>query len=223
MAMSNTKRIINELCTLETESAAIIPRDSYYILKIRIEASKKIKESYLSDVAEKLLLTDPNPSSVYYSNGLLLLIFPATEDTEDENDTVTHQLEGNHDLIVSKYCMLLSKLLPTDNISVQIIHLLSKTKVFSYLSYIIFTEYQNMIVKLSEGEITVKELNFRTDNELKNILLTKHKVDLDKIPAEHKYGVVMNVKRVKNKVNYTRMSEAFDARDTKKYISFIFS
>lgn len=216
--MSNTKSIINELCTLETESAAIIPKDYYYALKIKTASPKTIS---LKEIAENLLLTDPAPSSIYYSKDSLFIIFPAAQEAEDESIVITHQLEGNHNLIVSKYCMMLSKLLPNSDISVQIVHLPSKTKVFSYMSYIVFAEYQNTIIKLSQGDITPKELKFRTDNELKHILLTKKGLNMDNIPTEQKYGVFMRVKRTKNKVSYLTMSEPFDARDTKKYISFM--
>lgn len=218
MALSNTKRIINELSGLETESATIVPLECCYILKIKIDTTES-----LNTLAEKLLLTDPSPSSAYYSEGMLILIFPAAKEVlEGESNETSHQLNGNHNLIVSKYCFevmnLLGKIVP---VSIQIVHLLSKTKVFSYMSYIVFTNYQDTLVKLSGNKITSKELNFRTDNELKNLLLTKYHVDVDSVPVEVKYGVVLCVKRVKNKYNYTKMSELFDARDARKYTSFI--
>jgi hypothetical protein len=218
---SNTKRIINELSTLETESASVIPPNYCYILKIKVCGS--FKES-LSKIAEQLSLTDPTPSSVYYSRDVLLLIFSAAQEISEENTIITHQLDGNHNLIVSKYCLMLAKLIPTvEKIDIRIVHLSSKTTAFSYLSYIIFTEYQESILLLSKGKITSKDLNFRTDNELKQLLITKCNVNLDdETPPEYKYGVLLRAKRVKNKVNYVKMSELFDARDTKKYISFIF-
>jgi hypothetical protein len=233
---SNTKRIINELSTLETESASIVPSNYCYILKIKVcgphkdslnsacNAESKSLLGSLNKIAESLLLTDPAPSSVYYSRDILLLIFSAAQELSEENTAVTHQLDGNHNLIVSRYCVMLARLLPTvEKIDIRIVHLSSKTAVFSYLSYIIFTEYQESILLLSKGKITNKDLNFRTDNELRQLLITKCNVNLDdEVPPENKYGVLLRAKRIKNKANYVKMSELFDARDTKKYISFIF-
>lgn len=218
MTQSSMKRILNELQTLESESVTTIPTNYCYVLKIKVT-----KPQDMGFICEKLLLSQPRPSSVYYSKNVVLLIFPASSLTDDPSDTTLHQLCGNHHLIVSKYVRLLSSYFETDcEVTVEIVHFSSKTKVFSYVSYIIFLELRSTLEKLANNKITSKEFTFRTEQEINNMLLERCNIDIENVDPVEKYGVLMNAKSVKGRTIYSRLSEPFDARNTKKYISFMF-
>jgi hypothetical protein len=124
---------------------------------------------------------------------------------------------------VSKYTRLLClHLTDAKDITVEMVHLSSKTKVFSYISCIVFLEYRETLIRLSNGKLTQKELNFRTENELKELIVERCNVDMDNVDPIEKYGELVRMKRTKTKAIYTKLSEPFDARDIKKYTGFIF-
>lgn len=211
--ISSTKRVCNDMHSLEEENVKIIPPDDYYILKIKVYDAEKLDRS----LAEKVLNENPKPLIVYYSYDIMLLLFSCVKGTSMSN----HQLNGNHNLIVSKYIRFFTQaLLQSKDITAEIIHLHSRTIIFTYLSWIVFQTTQNNFVRLSDGKITTKDLQFLTEKELKNKFSNDKWDDLD--PHE-KYGTLLHAKQNKNCVEFFGLSEPFDARDTKKYMTFIFS
>jgi hypothetical protein len=83
-------------------------------------------------------------------------------------------------------------------------------------------EYRETLIRLSNGKLTQKELNFRTENELKELIVERCNIDMDNVDPIEKYGELVRMKRTKTKAIYTKLSEPFDARDIKKYTGFIF-
>lgn len=211
--ISSTKRVCNDMQSLEEENVKIIPPDDYYILKIKFYDAGKLERS----LSERVLTEDPKPLVVYYSHDVMLLLFSCVKGTLMTN----HQLDGNHNLIVSKYVRFFTQVLPqSKDITVEIIHLHSRTVIFTYLSWIVFQTTQNSFVRLSNGRITTKDLQFLTEKELKSKFSERESWD-DLNPHE-KYGTLLALKQSKNSIDFFSLSEPFDARDTKKYMAFIF-
>ena len=222
--MSYVKKLTNEMILCEKESVNIIPPNFYYIVKIKFQIPQADDNmNLIAEISEIALHLAPKPIAVYYSSDTILLIFPRIECSITNNfDSQHHEFEGNHNLIVSKYVLLFSKQLPmTSNISAEIVHFETQIKIFTYLSWIIFQTSQKAMIKLSNGSITQKEIQFRTDGELK-IILEKQGVIWNNINSNEKYGALIRLKRKKEKTSVMYLSEFLDARDTKKYINFLF-
>lgn len=211
--ISSTKRVCNDMQVLEEENVKIIPPEDYYILKIKFYETEKLTRS----LSEKVLIEFPKPLVVYYSCDIMLILFSCVKGISSAG----HQLNGNHNLIVSKYIRFFTQNSPqSKDITAEIIHLRSRTVIFTYLSWIIFRTTQNNFVRLSEGRITTKDLQFLTEKELKSKFSEQE--DWDNLDPHEKYGTLMAAKQNKNSVEFLSLSEPFDARDTKKYMAFIF-
>jgi hypothetical protein len=211
--ISSTKRVHNDMHSIEEENLTIIPPEDYYALKIKFYESEKLDRS----ISEKLLNETPKPLVVYYSHDFMLVLFSSMK------ESLRHQLNGNHNLIVSKYARFFAQNCPTaKDISIEIVHLHSRTIIFTYLSWIIFQTFQNNLVRLSKGHITPKDLQFLTEKELKTKFSECNNSKWDNLEPHEKYGTVLHMKQIKKTTEYFGLSELFDARDTKKYTSFIF-
>lgn len=211
--ISSTKRVCNDMRSLEEENMKIIPPDDYYILKIKFYETTPLEKS----LPEKVLNETPKPLAVYYSCDIMLILFSCVKGTS----MVSHQLNGNHNLIVSKYVRFFTQALPqSKDITAEIIHLHSRTVIFTYLSWIVFQTTQNNFVRLSNGVITNKDLQFLTERELKN-KFSEHE-NWDDLDSHEKYGTLLTAKQSKNCTDFFVLSEPLDARDTKKYMAFIF-
>jgi hypothetical protein len=233
MAVSSTKKLNNEMLSFEKESAVIINPLNYYIIKIEFKGLKLSEETDIDieNAAQRALISEPLPLVVYYSSYVILMVFSCKE-----NETDIHQQDGITDLIISKYVYFFSKNLPrADNIFVRIIKFESPIQIVTYISWIIFQTSHKTMVDLSDNEITQKELQFRTESELKLILENKN-IIWDSINSNVKYGVVLRINRKKDVYksskdnsksdsirNIIKLSEPFDFRDNKKYLKFIFS
>ena len=211
--ISSTKRVHNDMHSLEEENITIIPPKDYYALKIKFYSSEKLD----SLVPEKLLNENPKPLVVYYSHDFMLVLFSCAKELSN------HQFNGNHNLIVSKYARFFAQNYPAaKDITVEIVHLHSRTVIFTYLSWIIFQTSQNNLVRLSKGLITPKDLQFLTEKELKTKFSEGNNLKWDDLDPHEKYGTVLHMRQIKKSTEYFGLSELFDARDTKKYTTFIF-
>jgi hypothetical protein len=251
MAQSHVKKITSEMISLEKESIKFVPADYYYFVKVTIDSipedinSNEDDEDILqiSHIAESLLKEiTPKPIIVYYtsptdlssgSSSIIMMLFSCLDNNDADciNDSVnTREFDGNHNLIVSKYVSFFVKKFSSlrlsfdeqiPDINVSIVHIETQTKIFTYLSWIIFQVSQNRMIELSKGKITAKEIQFRTDGELK-VILAKQNVIWDELDPHIKFGTILRCKHKKNGVNILRMSELLDARDAKKYLTFLF-
>lgn len=216
--ISSTKRLHNEMINFETDNAKIIPPNKYYIINITVEnknSSGSLK-SNLEFIESQLSSVTSNPLSIYYSVNKILLTFSSVDDNE------SHQLNGNSELIISKYMFSFTKnLSDVTNISAKIIQFSTQIEIFAYVSWIIYQTTQETIIRLSKGVITSKELHFRTEYELINILETNG-VSWEKCDSSEKYGTLMKLGRKKNSIIVVKMSESFDSRENKKYLKFMF-
>ena len=226
--MSNTKRLAGEMSSFEAESSKIIPPSSLYAVKISFDQILSIED--IKKIATDELYSDPRPLSVYYNENTMILFFSYVVENYylpgGSAELFYHQLGGNHHHIVSKYTTNFARnpLLITSKITVSIIEFQMQTQVIAYLGWTIFQTSQDMLVKLSNGKITDELLQFRTQSELKDLLLGYTGVKWDDIKPQPKYGCIIKLKRKKNKSFIIEMSESFDARETKKYTNyFVFS
>ena len=73
----------------------------------------------------------------------------------------------------------------------------------------------------SSGTITAADINTKTSSELMS-MLKESGADWDAISDTEKYGIFYKLKKRRGKVIVSSISEAFDARDTRKYTTFIF-
>jgi len=213
MSWSSVKRLTNEMISIENNSSKFIPKDNYYIVKIRIDEQKN---NEMKNLAELMLYSSPQPICVYYTCSEVDLVFSCVE--EDE----VHQFEGSHHRIVSHYAKEFARESKKSNIvDINIVELNSQTQVITYLGWVVFQTSQNAMQKLSDGKITDKLVHFRTEKELQDIL-TQEGVDWDKVSSFEKYGTFIRLRKKKDNVYITELSEQFDAREYKRYTSFIF-
>ncbi len=222
---SSIKNLYNEIANLELNSTKFIPHDQFYIVKSIFLVKEETLHS-LTDILNQCLQLSPKMSACHYSyvehNGStqsdifelsLLFIF-----SDQENK---HQLDGNHHLIISKYVLFISSVFTDiESIQTSIIQFESNMQLFIYLSWFVYNLSRRVLMIKSDGYITNKEINFRTDSELKELLKEKVSIDWDLLPNEEKYGVL---KRIKKKSENVVISEQLDVREYKKYINFIFA
>jgi hypothetical protein len=209
----SVKKISNEMQELEKTSTKYIPNDNYYIVKIIIDSQQN---DLLNVIETTLKLTDPQPLAIFYSSNNIAIIFSCVEDNH------IHQLEGDNSLIVSKYVLYFSRILSNNiDICAKIIHFETQTQLCCYISYLIHQTSQELMIILSKGTITSKELQFRTEAELK-IILEKQGINWQEYDVTKKYGIILKLKRKNKKIIIEKMSEKFDAREFSRYKNFIF-
>jgi len=221
---SSIKNLSSEITNLIAESTNLIPIESFYVIKTVVNVNEEILHSF-SEIISKCLNFQPKPSACYHSytelqNDIfelsIILIFPFAEEK--------HQLNGDHDLMVSKYTYFYSKIFSESNeILTKIIHFESDIQLFMYISWYSYNISRKCMCSHSNGSVTTKEINFRTDNELIDILGNVEGVMWDELSNEEKYGVISKIKKKKGEFVISTISEILDTREYKKYINFIFS
>ena len=220
--MSYTKRLQNEMNSLEKESDKCIPFDKFYIIKMKIEFGKYDFEDL--KVWSKKLLTensDHQPNAVYIYNSGVCLVYSSLKEGE-------HFLSGSHQFICSHYVSLfnnfLFKVCKDDQkivVVCKIIHFNTQTQAISYISNEIYSNTQSILMKYSKGSITQRDILHKTFEELVHILKKKGIVWED-ISKEERFGICFNLKRKRDKLMVVSLSENFDARENKKHLNFIF-
>lgn len=218
MAWSSVKRLSNEMDSLESDSDRFIQPDMYYIVRFKVDNNDDIQVKTflpLRNFAESMLSSDPRPAAAYHNIDTISLIFSCSIDSEE------HQFSGSHHRIVSKYASALARVVPLD-VSVGIIEFETQTQIVTYLGLDIFHTSQNAMKRLSGGKITDNLLHFRTEKELRD-MLNDQGVDWNDVDPAEKYGTLIKLKSKKGKVTISSLSEHFDARETKRYINFVFN
>jgi hypothetical protein len=226
--LSSSKNLSNEMRIIEDSSVKFIPLDNYYILKCTVTYDSPNFAKNFDNIAESMLHADPQPILVYYSYNKMFLLFSSVnfasceimDDVEITNKQ--HQYNGNHNLIVSKYVRYFTIHLDNVNdISVEIIQFTTQTQIFIYLYWVLIQIYQENMMRMSDGKITSKEIQFFTEDELINIL-KKSGVEWQNLKSKEKYGIFLRLRHNKNKTIITKLSELFDVQNEEKYLKFIF-
>lgn len=221
--LSCTKKISNEMITLEGNSAKIIAPSDLYAVKITFGTSNPSVED-IKKIATEELNSTPEPSAVYFNDTEIILMFSYVVENyyllDAPQELFTHQLEGNHHDIISKYVSKTISSYGITQVNAKIIEFNTQNQAIIYLGWIIFEHSQKMLIKLSKNKIKEDLLQFRTQFELKEMLYDLSGVKWDSVAKSLRYGTILKIKKKKGKL--TEFSDLFDARDHKKMISFIF-
>lgn len=215
---SSLKKMCNEISQMEKKSTMIIPPNNYYIVKLELHSPCRTTSQSISELS--MLTSEPKPIIVYHSSNIILFLFSCL--TCEENSDISHQCEGDHATIISKYVLRYCDVLT--NFNVRIIHFDSQSEIISYISCIIFQTSRDAMKNLS-NKITAKDINFKTDTELK-LQLEEQGINWDTIEPHKKFGTIIKLSNEKNsktsKDSIMKMSEMIDFRENKKYTKFIF-
>ena len=219
---STVKKLHNEICSFEENSDSYISYDKYYVIRVTVTYDDKIpdEDRDLHTIAQELLSlnSDHQPLVTYTHDNEVLLLFSCL--TEGEK----HYLGGSHQLLCSEYCSIF---LDTFACSVRrancrIIEFPTQTKVFAYFSWVVYQCTLSAIVSLSKNQIKEKDTCSFPITELVEKLESKYNVKWSQVDNSIKYGTFYKLKKKKSKIYISSTSEALDAREDRKYISYLF-
>ena len=222
---SNVKRLHNEIISLEESSDFCVPRDKYYIIRITILYHQSVadEEKDLHTITQELLsLNSGHQPLVTYTHGNeVLMLFSCLSEGEK------HYLNGSRQLLCSEYCnVFYSKLphaaSPSFKVVCRIIEFSTQTKVFAYFSWVVYQCTLAAIISLSKKQITERDTSSFPITELVEKLEIECCVKWSKVSNSDKYGTFYKLKKKKSKLYISSMSEAFDAREDRKYITYLF-
>jgi hypothetical protein len=179
------------------------------------------EEKELHSIAQELLSlnSEHQPLVTYAHDNEVLILFSCLADGEK------HYLNGSHQLLCSEYCSIFYNNLHSRGISKVIcrtIEFSTQTKVFAYFSWVVYQCTLATIISLSKKQIKEKDTNSFPITELVDKLETKCNVKWSKVDNSDKYGTFYKLKKKKSRLYISSMSEAFDARDDRKYITYLF-
>jgi hypothetical protein len=214
MSTSYTKKLKNEMENLEFQSDKFIPSEKYYIIKIHIFAEYDI----IKNLGKIFLARNPQhtPLTSYVFQNELCLIFSRMQ--EDQS----HYLNGSQQKIISEYISYVSTEVQSSNCHANIIEFESQTQVVFYLMWKVYTNFQLCAYEISNKNISMEDINSFTQTELieklENIGINWE----EDISNERKYGIFLKLKKDKNSYVISTLSEYIDARNSKKYVNYIF-
>lgn len=217
MSFSSVKGLQNEMKNLEDESSLFVTPDKFYIVKIQIY--ENFAFSRIRSLGEQFLMcSDPQPLCVHIFSNEILLLFSCVEEPQQ------HFCEGDVLAIISHFvCETLKEFIKElPKINAKVVQFKTQTQVFAYLTYSIFQHSQNLMIKISEGKITQNELQFLTELELINIINKNSGIKWQNLENAEKYGILLRLRIKKGELIVNQMSEMFDARESAKYLKFIF-
>ena len=201
---SSVKRLTNEMELLEQKCVQIIPNDCCYAVKITLSGANREE---LLKKSEHMLYWDPQPVAIYCSEGMMLLIFSCSI-----TESINHHLGGVQHAIISSYVRSFSLKHPNWTSVASIIVFASKIQVYTYVAWLISETMKTKMKSISGGAITEKHIQFRTENELKDILHKSH-TDWDEVPLDEKYGILIKLVGKNSKTIVSLFSGKIDFRD----------
>lgn len=213
MSISYTKRLKNEMENLEYQSDKIISPEKYYIIKIYTPADFNTMKNMGKIFLARNTLHVPLVTYVFQNE--ICLIFSCM------NEDQTHYLNGSQQKIISEYSSYVSVELGCPDCIVNIIEFESQTQVVSYLIWKTYTNSQLCAYNISNKSITMEDINLYTQTEMIE-KLGDLGINWEDISSEEKYGIFLKLKKEKNTYMISTLSEYLDARNSKKYINYIF-
>ncbi len=220
---SNVKRLHNEIVSLEESSDFCIHHDKYYIIRITILYHQSVAEEKkdLHTITQELLSlnSEHQPLITYTHDNEVFMLFSCLSEGEK------HYLNGSQQLLCSEYCSIFynnSPLTGFSKVICRIIEFSTQTKVFAYFSWVVYQCTLATIISLSRKRITEKDTSTFPITELVEMLETKCNIKWSKEDSSDKYGTFYKLKKKKSKLYISSMSEAFDAREDRKYIAYLF-
>lgn len=204
MELSSVKRMTNEMTIMENESVKLISSEKYYVVRVTFDRCDP------REIAELSLYATPQPSAVYFTPTEVMLIFASSDDE-------VHHLEGDHVKISSCYVKDFARYMPeSDVIEAKIVEFDTPMHVVAYIGWVIVRTSQNEMIYASKGAVTETLARFRTEKELCDALLAE-KVVWKSISTSIRYGTILH-----ERDGVDEMSGQFDARESARYINFIF-
>ena len=217
MAWSSVKRLASEMESLENESNRFVRSEDYYVVRVQLENTSR--GDSMENFAEDILCSSPQPIAVYHCQDEVALIFSCMS----EGVFQTHQFNGDHHRIVSKYATLFARANENvKNINVKIVEFETQTQVITYMGWLVFQTSQRAMKRLSGGKITDNLLYFRTERELRDKLRDEANVVWNAVEPSERYGTFIRLRRKHDKIITSKFSSKFDARENKRYVDFIF-
>ena len=216
MSWSSVKRLTSEMEALENESNRFVRSEDYYVVRVQLENNADSIENF----AEYMLCSSPQPIAVYHCPDEVALIFSCMS---EDNPSGGHQFNGDHHRIISKYATLFARANENvKNINVKIVEFETQTQIITYMGWVVFQTSQRAMKRLSGGKITDNLLYFRTERELRDKLCDEVNVVWNTVEPSERYGTFIRLRRKRNKIITSKLSEFFDARENKRYVDFIF-
>lgn len=211
---SSTKKMYNEISTMEEECDMRIMFDRYYILNAEFLDTPK---NDIGKIAHILLEQNKKhqPIAVYTFENKISSLFSCLEDGEK------HYLDGSHHKIISEYSSILARQERT-NVTCSLVEFDTRTQIFAYFATKIHINSLRALIKLSENKIRLFDTNNRTLQELILRLDEECGVVWEDIPKSDRFGIFYKLKLRKRKAVITSFSTTFDARDMRKYVELLF-
>ena len=214
MSTSYTKKLKNEMENLEFQSDKIIPFEKYYIIKIHVlaeyEVIKNLGKIFLARNSQH------TPLTTYVFQNEIYLIFSRMS-SEDQN----HYLNGSQQKIISEYVSYVSIELKR-GCEVNIVEFETQTQVVFYLMWKVYTNFQLCAYEVSDKSIKLEDINSFTQSEIIEKLESMGINWEEDISNERKYGIFLKLKKDKNSYVISTLSEYIDARNSRKYVNYIF-
>lgn len=202
---------------LEEESDRYISCEMYYIIKIQCEtANTQAAEKRGKNFLTRNTAHQPLVSYIFKTetSAEIVLVYSCLEEGEE------HWHGGRHSTVISYYASLLGKELGVD-VKVNIVEFETRTQVLTYFSWLVHENSRVSMVLSSANELSATDIRNHTYQELLERLKAVG-VDWKSFPPSERYGTFYKLKKRKGKVVIASISEAFDARDTRKYSAFMF-
>lgn len=209
MTSSNIKKLSNEMALLQQQSDKYIPKDKYYVVSIEFTEDLELK-----DITQKLLIQDYQPSATYTFGRNISVVYSSVDENEE------HYLNGSHHDIISAYCSELCKK-SKSSVRCNIVEFETRMQVVSYFIWKIHNNSMLCLSSKSKKKISITDTKNKTLSELTHIL-QELGIIWDDISKEERYGLFYKLKKRKNGSIVVALSEAPDAREIKKFSTFIF-
>lgn len=205
---SNIKKLTNEMSLFEEQSDRYIPGDKYYVINITCDTKDSLRK-----ISQTLLTHELQPLVSYLFGSSISLVYSSVGDGQ------AHNLSGSHHKIISVFCSEITLELGC-SVRCSIVEFDSRTQVTSYFLWKVHNNSMLCLISKSKKKISVSDTKNKTFTELLETL-NSNGVVWQNIPKEDRYGTFFKLRRKKT-VTVVTFSEASDAREMKKYSSFIF-
>jgi len=211
--MSTVKKLQNEISTIEKEGIKKIEYNKFYVIAVEV-IEGDVKDGDVKKWVKFFLKQKSHqPLSIYTFETDIYLIFSCLD-----GEHKMHYLDGEYHRLISDYVSKMNNIIKgPSSICCHIVEFFTRTQVFAYFACKVFENSQRKMIKVTDGDV-------KSDYTLQESLdiIEKSGIIWDDIPKVERYGSFYRLRRNKGRIVTVSLSESFDARDSKKYIKFIF-
>ena len=211
---SSSKRLQNDIASHEENSDRHISPDMYYVVSIRLGATV-LEDANINTFVKNMLKTRKTHRALvaYVYENEIHLLFSSVEGRE-------HYAKGSHHAVCSEYASLLAMEFEC-MVDVKITELESRTLILIYFQTKVYDNAKKSAQKLSNGNITKKEISQFTFGETIPALRDRCGVIWDKIPPGTRFGTFYKYE-CEPKEKFIVISEFINPQDMDKYTSYFF-